>query len=79
MNTENSITNKPDRFRLKLADKRNLKDPNKNTALANISIYYTWKQIKSAYKNNKFKVSGPTSNDKFDLLDGSYSLSEIQD
>ena len=48
MNTENSKTNEPHRFRLTLADKLNLKDPSKNMALANLSIYYTWKNIKSA-------------------------------
>ena len=82
MNTENSKTNEPHRFRLSLADKLNLKDPNKNMALAqlsNLSIYYTWKNIKSAYNNNKFKISAPTWNDKFDLPDGSYSLADIQD
>ena len=48
-------------------------------ALANLSIYYTWKNIKSEYKNNKFKISAPTWNDTFDLPDGSYSISDIQD
>ena len=48
MNTENSKTNEPLRFRLTLADKLNPKDPNKNMALTNLSIYYTWKNIKSA-------------------------------
>ena len=48
MNTEISKTNEPHRFRLTLADKRNLKGPNKNMALANLSIYYTWKNLKSA-------------------------------
>ena len=48
-------------------------------ALANLSIYYTWRNIKSEYKNNKFKISAPTSNDTFDLSDGSYSISDIQD
>ena len=67
MNTENSKTNKRHRFRLILADKRKLKDPNKNMALANLSIYYTRKNIKFAYSNNKFKISAPTWNDKFDL------------
>ena len=47
--------------------------------LANLSIYYTWKNIKSAYNNNKFKISAPTWNDEFDLPDGSYSISDIQD
>ena len=79
LNTENSKTNEPHRFRLSLVDKLNLKDPNKNMALANLSIYYTWKNIKSAYNNNKFKISAPTWNDTFDLPDGSYSIADIQD
>ena len=57
----------------------NLKNPNKNIALANLSIYYTWKNIKSEYKNNKFKISAPTWNDEFNLPNGSYSVSDIQD
>ena len=57
MNTENSKTNEPHRFRLDLADKLNLKNPKKNIALVNLSIYYTWKNIKSEYNNNKFKIS----------------------
>ena len=60
MNTENSKKNEPHKFRLTLADKLNLKDPNKNTALANLSIYYIWKNIKSAYNNNKLKIFAPT-------------------
>ena len=79
MNSENSRTNEPHRFRLSLADKLNLKNPNKNMALANLSIYYTWKSIKSAYSNYKFKISAPTWNDEFDLPDGSYSIADIQD
>ena len=79
MNTESSNTNEPHRFRLSLADKRNLKNPNKNMALVNLSIYYTWKNTKSAYNNNKFKISARTWNDEFDLPDGSYSIAEIQD
>ena len=79
MNTENSKTNECHRFRLTLADKRNLKDPNKNMALANFSIYYTQKNIKSSYNNNKFKISAPAWNDEFDLPDGLYSISDIQD
>ena len=58
--TGNSKTNKPHRFRLSLADKLNLKSPNKNIALGNLSIYYTWKNIKSAYNDNKFKSSAPS-------------------
>ena len=48
-------------------------------ALANLRIHYTWKNIKSAYNNNKFKISTPTWNDEIDLPDGSYSISDIQD
>ena len=48
-------------------------------ALANLSIYYTWENIKSEYKNNKFKISAPTWNDTCDLPDGSYSIADIQD
>ena len=79
MNTQNSKTNEPHGFRLSLADRLNLKNPNKNIALGNLSIYYTWKNIKSAYKSNKFKISPPTWNDFFDLLDNSYSIANIQD
>ena len=77
MDTENSKANEPHRLRLTLADKLNLKDPNKIMALANLSIYYTQKNIKSAYNNNKFKNFA--WNDEFDLPDGSYSISDIQD
>ena len=79
MDTENSKTSEPHRFKLDLTDKLNLKNPNKNMALANLSIYYTWKNIKSEYNNNKFKISAPTWNDTFDLPDGSYSIADIQD
>ena len=79
MSTENSKTNKTRRFKLDFTDKLNLKNPNKNMALANLSIYYTWKNIKSECNNNKFKISAPTWNDTFDLPDGSYSISDIQD
>ena len=79
MNTENSKTNKPHRFRLSQADKLNLKNPNKNIALGNLSIYYTSKNIKSAYNNNEFKISVPTWNYIFNLPDGSYSIADIQD
>ena len=77
MNTENSKTNEPHKFRLTLADKLNFKDPNKNTVLANLSIYYTWKNMKSVYINNKVKISVPTWNDELDLPNGSYSISDI--
>ena len=79
MNTENCKTIEPHRFRLSLADKLNPKSPNKNIELSNSSIYYTWKNIKSTYSNNKFKISAPTWNDTFDLPDGSYSIADIPD
>ena len=78
MNTGNSKTSEPHRFKLDLTDKRNLKNPNKNMALANLSIYYTWKNIKSEYNNNKCKISATTWNDTFDFPDGSYSIDGIQ-
>ena len=77
MNTENSKTNEPHRFKLDLTDKLNLKNPNRNIALANLSIYYTWKNINSKYNNNEFKISAPTWNDTFDSPDGFYSISDI--
>ena len=61
-----------------LTRKLNLKDPKKNMALTNLRIYYTWKNIKSEYNNNKFKISAPTWNNTFDF-DVSYSISDIQD
>ena len=79
MNTENSKTSEPHKFKLDLTDKLNLKNPNKNMALANLSFYYTLKNIKSEYNKNKFKISAPTWNGTFDLPDGSYSISDIQD
>ena len=79
MNSENSKASEPHRFRLDLTDKLDLKDPKKNMALANLSIYYTWKNIKSEYNNSKFKISAPTWNDTFDLPEGSYSIANIQD
>ena len=79
MNTKNSKTNESHRFKYNLIDKLNLKNPNKNMALANLSIYDTWKNVKTTYKNNKFKISAPTWSQKFDLPDGSYNIPAIQD
>ena len=79
MNTENSKANEPHRFKLDLTYKPNLKNPNKNMALANLSFYCAQKNINSEYNNNKFKISEPTWNDTFDLPDGSYSIADIQD
>ena len=79
MNSENSKTSEPHVLILKLTDKSDLRRGEKSIALSNLSIYYTWKNIKSSYNNNKFKISAPTWNDKFELPDGSYSVSDIQD
>ena len=78
MNTKNSKTSEPHRFKYNLVDKLDFKNRNKNMALANLSIYYTWKNIKLIYNNNKFKISAPTWNDTFDLPDGSYNIPAIQ-
>ena len=77
LNTESSKTNGPDKFRLSLSDKLNLKNPNKNIALGNLSIYYTWQNIKTVYNNNKFNISAPIWNDTFDLPDG-YFIEDIK-
>ena len=79
MNSENSKTSKPDVLTLKLTSKLDLKIGEKVIALSNVSIYYKWRNIKSSYDNNKFKISAPTRKDKFELPDGSYSVSDIQD
>ena len=78
MTTANSKTKHSDKFVYNFTDKLNLKNPNKNIALANLSIYYTWKNVKLDYNNNKFKISAPTWNDTFDVPDGSYSIAALQ-
>ena len=78
INTLNSKTNESNKFMNQFTDKLNLKNPNKNMALTNLSIYYTSKNIKSEYSNNKFRISAPTWNDEFNIPDGSYSVSNIQ-
>ena len=72
MNCRNSKTSKPHVFILKLTDKLDLRREEKIIALSNLSIYYTWKKIKSSYNNNKFRIIALTWNDKFELPDGSY-------
>ena len=79
MNSKNRKKSESHRFELDLTDKLNLKHPKRNMALANLSIYYTGKIIKSEYSNNKFKISASTQNDTFDLPDGSYSIAYVQD
>ena len=79
MNSENIKTSDPHTILCNLSDKINLKRTNKYVALSNLSIYYTWKNIKKLYKNNKFEISAPTWNKKIQVPDGSYSVSDIQD
>ena len=79
INSENSKTSDPHRLLLNLSDKINLKRSDKYVALSNLSIYYTWKNIKKSYKNNKFKISALTWNEEFELLDGPYSALDVQD
>ena len=79
MNSKNSKTSKPNVLIVQLTNKLNLRMGEKVIALSNLSIFYTWKNIKSSYNNNKLKISEPTWNDKFELPDGSHSVSDIQD
>ena len=79
MNSENSRTSEYHVLVLKLTDKLDLRRGQKTVALSNLSIYYTWKNVKSSYNNNKFKISAPTWSEEFELPDGSYSISDIQE
>ena len=79
MNSENSKTSMPHILILKLRSKLDLRLGEKVIALSNRSIYYTWRNIKSSYNSNRFKISAPTWNDEFELPDGYYSVSDIQD
>ena len=79
MNSENSETSKPYVLKLKLTSKLDLRIGGKVIALSNLSIYYTWRNIKTSCNNNKFKISTPTWNDEFELPDGLYSVLDIQD
>ena len=74
MISKKSGTSDPRRLLLNITDKINLK----RSALSNLSIYYTWKNIKKTHKKNKFKISDPTWNEKFELHDGPYSVSDIK-
>ena len=78
-NSENSKTSEPHILKSKLTDKLDLRVDRKVIALSNLSIYYTWNNIKSSYNNNRFKISAPTWNEEFTLTDRSYSVSDIQD
>ena len=78
INSENSRTSKSHVLILKLTDKLDGRRGEKNTAVSNLSIYYTWRNIKSSYNNKKFKISASTWNNEFELPDGSYLISDIQ-
>ena len=60
MNSENSRTSEYQVLVVKLADKLDLRRGQKSVVLVNLSIYYTWKNVKSSFKNNKFNISAPT-------------------
>ena len=79
MNSENSRTSEYHVLVLKFTDKLDLRRGQKSVALSNFSIYYTWKNIKSSYNKYKYKISAATWSDIFELPDGSYSISDIQD
>ena len=78
MKSENSKTSMPHKL-INLTDKMDLRRGEKSLAFSNLSAYYTWKNIKSSSRNNKFKISAPIWNDEFELRDGSYLRSDIQD
>ena len=79
MNSQKSKNSESHVLILKLTNKLDLRLGEKTITLSNLSIYYTWKNIKSSYNHNKFIKSAATWNDKFELPDGSYSVSDIQD
>ena len=79
MNLDHSKASKPHILKLKLTSKLDLRLGEKVIALSNLSIYYTWKNIKNSYNNNEFRISASTWNEEFALPDGSYSVSDIQD
>ena len=79
MNSQNSKTSEHNVLVLKITDKLDLRRGQKTVALSNLSIYYTWKNVKSSYNNNKLKIPAPTWSKEFKLPDGSYSVSDIQD
>ena len=79
MNSENSKNSELHVWILKLTNKLSWRLGERSIALSNLRIYYTWRNIKSSYNNNKCKISASTWNDEFELPDGSYSISDIQD
>ena len=78
MISKHSKTSNPHRLFLNLSGKINLKESDKNVSLSNLSIYYTWKNIKRSNKNNVSNTSAPVWNKEFELTERSYSISDIQ-
>ena len=78
MNTENNKTSELHKFVLNLSPRLELRSSNKHYPIQNLPIYYMWKNIRQKYKNNKLQIIAPTWNDEFELPDGSYSVSDIQ-
>ena len=79
MNTENSNTSGTHKFFLNLSKRLDLRSSSKQPAPQNLSIYYTWKNIRQQYKSNELRIIAPTGNDEFELQDGFYSVSNIQE
>ena len=78
LNSENSKTSDPRKLLLNLLDKTYLKRSGKYVYLSNLSIYYTWKNLKMSWKNNKFKISDTTWNEEFELPHESYSVLDFE-
>ena len=79
MNSKNSGTSDPHIPSFNLTDKINLKRSDKYATLSNLSINYKWENIKKSYTSNEIKISASTQNEKFELPDASYSVSDIED
>ena len=79
MNMENSKMNEPHKFVLDFSQMLDLRSSNKHVDLQNLSIYCTWRNIRKQYKNNKLKIIAPSQKNEFELPDGSYSVSDIQE
>ena len=79
MNSENSRISEYHVLVLKLTDKLELRRGQKSVTLSNLSIYYTWQNIKSSQNSKNFQIFAPAWSDEFELPDGSYSISDIQD
>ena len=77
MNKENIKMNEPQKFVINLSQRLDIRSLNKHVALQDLSIYYTWKNIRKQYKNNKLKIIATTWNDKFELPESFYLLSDI--